>query len=81
MSNRYELWKKYGLAMPVRKECIPARRFFGAEHGTYDDFPLLMEANWYKTPGCRTPEEIVQQASGWEKPRKISIHGPEPQAN
>lgn len=77
MSNRYEIWKKYGMCLPVRQELIPARRYFGAEHGTYDDFPLLMEARWYNTPGLRTPEEIVQHGARWTEPRKISIHGPD----
>jgi hypothetical protein len=77
MSNRYEIWKKYGLNLPVRREFEPMRRYFGNSHGTYDDFPLLMEAPWYQDPKCRTPEQILQRAAGWSVPRKVSIHGPE----
>ena len=77
MSNRYDLWKKFGFRLPVREEAIAARRYFGAEHGTYDDFPLLMDAPWYQTgKGC-TPEELVQRGAHWAEPRKVSIHGPE----
>jgi hypothetical protein len=48
----------------------------GNDHGTYDDYPLLMEAPWYLDPKCRTPEEVLQKAAGWKAPRKVSIHGP-----
>ena len=37
-----------------------------------------MEAPWYQHPDKRTPEELVQLAAGWKEPRKVSIHGPEP---
>ena len=76
MSNRYDLWKKYGLKLPLKAEFIETRRYFGVGHGTYDDFPLLMEAPWYLHPDKRTPEELVQLAAGWASPRKVSIHGP-----
>jgi hypothetical protein len=78
MSNRYELWKKYGLRLPLTTDFNETRRYFGAGHGTYDDFPLLMEAPWYQHPDKRTPEELVQLAAGWKQPRKVSIDGPEP---
>ncbi|MBI2318807.1 MAG: hypothetical protein HYU75_17910 [Betaproteobacteria bacterium] len=78
MSNRYELWKKYGLNLPVRHELSPSRRYFGLHNGSYDDFPLLKEAPWYQDPKCRTPEELLQRAAGWRVPRTVSIHGPEP---
>jgi hypothetical protein len=77
MSNRYDLWKKYGLRLPVKTEFCETRRYIGVAHGTYDDFPLLLDAPWYQHPTARTPEEIVQQAAGWKEPRKVSIHGPE----
>lgn len=75
MSKRYEIWKKYGLCLPVKQGLEPSRRYMGNDHGTYDDFPLLKEAPWYQAPGCRTPEELVQCAAGWAQPRKVSIHG------
>jgi hypothetical protein len=78
MSNRYDLWKKYGLRLPVRIEFDETHRYLGIDHGTYDNFPLLMEAPWYQHPHKRTPEELVQLAAGWKQPRKVSIHGPEP---
>jgi hypothetical protein len=78
MSNRYDLWKKYGLRLPVKIEFSETNRYFGVDHGTYDDFPLLMEASWYQHPTRRTPEELVQLAAGWETPRKLSIHGCDP---
>jgi len=80
MSNRYEIWKKYGLTLPVKRELNPARCYFGNDHGTYDDFPLLKEAPWYQDPSRRTPEEVLQRAAGWKEPRKLSIHGPEESA-
>lgn len=55
---------------------MESNRFMGYDHGTYDDFPLLMEAPWYQHAKMRTPEEIVQVGAGWEAPHKISIHGP-----
>ncbi|MFN0304619.1 MAG: radical SAM protein [Burkholderiales bacterium] len=76
MTNRYEIWKKYGLSLPVKREFTVARRYMGNDHGTYDDFPLLMDAPWYQDPKCRTPEEVLQRAAGWKVPRKLSIHGP-----
>lgn len=76
MTNRYEIWKKYGLGLPVKREFTVARRYMGNDHGTYDDFPLLMDAPWYQDPKCRTPEEVLQRAAGWKAPRKLSIHGP-----
>ena len=76
MTNRYEIWKKYGLSLPVKREFTVARRYMGNDHGTYDDFPLLMEAPWYQDPRCRTPEEVLARAAGWTTPRKLSIHGP-----
>ena len=78
MSNRYDLWKKYGLPLPVKTEFIETRRYIGVAHGTYDDFPMIMEAPWYQHPTARTPEELVQLAAGWKNPRKVSIHGPDP---
>ena len=77
MSNRYDLWKKYGLRLPTMSTLCESTRYFGVYHGTYDDFPLLMEAPWYQSPDKRTPEELVQLAAGWNEPRKISIHGPQ----
>jgi hypothetical protein len=77
MSNRYDLWKKYDLRLPVRIDFNETRRYLGVDHGTYDDFPLLMEAPWYQHPHKRTPEELVQLAAGWSKPRRVSIHGPD----
>ncbi len=76
MSRRYEIWKKYGLRLPTRTDFMESNRFMGYDHGTYDDFPLLMEAPWYQQAEMRTPEEIVQVGAGWESPREISIHGP-----
>ncbi len=77
MGNRYDIWKKYGLNLPVKRELTVARRYMGNDHGTYDDFPLLMEAPWYQDAACRTPEQILQRAAGWTEPRKLSIHGPQ----
>jgi hypothetical protein len=77
MTTRYELSKKYGLGLPVKADFNPTRRYFGTDHGTYDDFPLLMEAPWYQDPTRRTPEDVLQLAAGWKEPRKVSIHGPE----
>lgn len=77
MGNRYDIWKKYGLSLPVKRELCPSRRYMGNDHGTYDDYPLLMEAPWYRDDGERTPEAVLQRAAGWETPRKVSIHGPE----
>lgn len=76
MSNRYDIWRKYGMCLPVRQEAVTPRHYMGAEHGTYDDFPLLKDAPWYQTGGGCTPEELVQRAAGWTEPRKLSIHGP-----
>lgn len=80
MSNRYELWKLFGLRLPVKEDLNPARRYLGIDHGTYDDFPLLKEAPWYQHPTARTPEEVLQVAAGWPQPREVSIHGPGPAA-
>jgi hypothetical protein len=77
MGNRYDIWKKYGLNLPLKKELNTARCYMGNDHGTYDDYPLLMEAPWYQDPACRTPEQVLQRAAGWKEPRKLSIHGPE----
>ncbi|MSQ71725.1 MAG: radical SAM protein [Betaproteobacteria bacterium] len=77
MGNRYDIWKKYGLNLPVASEFIEARCYMGNNHGTYDDYPLLMEAPWYQHPDCRTPEAILQRAAGWKEPRQLSIHAPE----
>jgi hypothetical protein len=74
MSNRYELWKKYGLQLPAKADFNETRRYLGVGHGTYDDFPLLMEAPWYQDAKARTPEELVQLAGGWTEPRQVSIH-------
>jgi hypothetical protein len=76
MSNRYEIWKKYGLRLPIKADFNATRRYFGVDHGTYDDFPLLMEAPWYQDPSRRTPEAVLQLAAGWKEPRQVSIHGP-----
>jgi hypothetical protein len=77
MGNRYELWKKYGLPMPVKGNLIPSRNFIGAEHGTYDDYPLLMEAPWYQDPTLRTPEAVVAAGLGGRShPETRYIHGP-----
>lgn len=76
MGNRYDIWKKYGLTLPVKREFQPSRCYMGNDHGTYDDFPLLMEAPWYQDPKCRTPEEVLQRAAGWPLQHKVSIHGP-----
>ena len=78
MSKRYEIWKIYRLRLPVSIEFFETSRYMGTDHGTYDDFPFLMEAPWYQHADKRTPEEVIQVAAGWEKPRKISIHGPLP---
>ena len=75
MRNRYELWKRYGLQLPVKADFIETRRYLGVGHGTYDDYPLLMEAPWYQHPTVRGPDELVQVAAGWAAPRKISIRG------
>ena len=77
MSNCYELRRKYGLKWPIKEALLPERRYFGFNHGTYEDFPLLKEAPWYQDPKCRTPEEVIQRAAGWPAQRRISIHGPE----
>lgn len=50
----------------------------GNDHGTYDDYPLSMEASWYRLPTGRTPEEALQLVAGWKAPRQVSIHGPVP---
>ncbi len=76
MSKRYEIWKKYGLRLPTRIDFSETNRYMGYDHGTYDDFPLLMEAPWYQQADKRTPEDVVQAAAGWETPRDITIHGP-----
>jgi hypothetical protein len=77
MRNRYELWKKYSLPLPSKGSLIPSRIFMGAEHGTYDDFPLLMEAPWYQDPKLRTPEEIVSRGLlGKPHPVNRYIHRP-----
>ena len=76
MSNRYEIWKKYGLNLPLKRELNPSRRYMGNDHGTYDDFPLLMEAPWYQNVKVRTPEAVLQAAAGWKEPRALTIHGP-----
>ncbi len=75
MGNRYDLWKKYGLNLPTKRELTAARCYMGNDHGTYDDYPLLMEAPWYQDPSCRTPEQVLQKAAGWQAPRRLSIHG------
>jgi hypothetical protein len=78
MTNRYELWKKYALPLPSRGNLIPSRTFMGAEHGTYDDFPLLMDAPWYQDPSLRTPEAVVRNGlGGREHPENRYIHGPQ----
>jgi hypothetical protein len=77
MGNRYELWKKYGLPLPGLGNLIPSRTYMGAEHGTYDDYPLLMEAPWYQDPLLRTPEAIVRRGLGErDHPENRYIHGP-----
>ena len=74
MGNRYELWKKYGLPLPGLGNLIPSRTYMGAEHGTYDDYPLLMEAPWYQDPSLRTPEAIVRRGQSFKiMGRKESI--------
>jgi len=75
MSKRYETWNKYGLRLPTRTDFMETNRYMGYDHGTYDDFPLLMEAPWYQHDDKRTPEEIVQAGAGWEAPRELTIHG------
>jgi len=77
MSKRYEIWKKYRFRLPVSNEFNESSRYMGHDHGTYDDFPFLMEAPWYQHPDKRTPEDVVQAAAGWDAPRKLSIHGPQ----
>ncbi len=69
--------KKYGLNLPTKRELTAARCYMGNDHGTYDDYPLLMEAPWYQDPSCRTPEQVLQKAAGWQAPRRLSIHGPQ----
>jgi hypothetical protein len=77
MRNRYELWKKYGLPLPSKGSLIPSRMFMGAEHGTYDDYPLLMDAPWYQDPMLRTPEDIIARGlKGKPHPENHYIHGP-----
>jgi hypothetical protein len=77
MANRYELWKKYGHALPKIHNLIPAKTYIGVEHGTYDDFPLLMDAPWYQDPSLRTPETVVRRALGdHDHPDNRYIHGP-----
>jgi len=78
MGNRYDLWKKYGLRLPVKAEFIETRRYLGVAHGVYDDFPMLLEAPWYRHPTARTPDELVQLAAGWKEPRKVAIYGAAP---
>ena len=73
MSKRYETWKKYGLRLPTRIDFSESNRYMGYDHGTYDDFPLLMEAPSYQHTDKRTPEEIVQVAAGWDEPRELTI--------
>jgi hypothetical protein len=36
------------------------------------------EAPWYQDPTRRTPEAVLQLAAGWNEPRQVSIHGPQP---
>jgi hypothetical protein len=76
MSNRYALWKKYGLRIPRRGNLIPAKTYLGAEHGTYDDFTLLMEQPYYQDPTLRTPTEVVRRALlGQDHPYNTYIEG------
>lgn len=76
MTNRYEIWKKYGFRLPTPPDFNPSRHYMGVDHGTYDDFSLLMEAPWYQDSQLRTPEQILARAGRWQEPRKVSIHGP-----
>lgn len=64
MRNRYEIWKKYGLPMPNYANLVPEKTVMGVDHGTYDDYPLLMEAPYYQDPSLRTPEEVVRAGLG-----------------
>jgi len=57
MRNRYELWKKYRLPMPHRGNLVPELRVMGATHGTYDDYPMLMEAPWFQRANM-TPADL-----------------------
>ena len=75
MTRRYETWKKYALRLPTRIDYSETNRYMGYDHGTYDDFPHLMEAPWYQIPGIRTPEEVIQAAAGWKHQRKLTTYG------
>ncbi len=77
MGNRHDIWKKYRMNLPVKRELTAARCYMGNEHGTYDDFPLLIEAPWYQEAAYRTPEQILQRAVGLRDLRKVRIHGPQ----
>lgn len=52
MSNRYEIWKKYGLPFPNQGRLLEPTRHLGVSHGTHEDFILLRE-NTY-------PADIVE---------------------
>lgn len=62
MRNIYGLRKKYALPLPKRPTAIKALRLIGATHGTYDDYPLLMEAPYYQDPSVRDPRSLVEYA-------------------
>jgi hypothetical protein len=79
MRNRYDLWKKYGLPMPNYPNLVPEKTYMGVDHGTYDDYPLLMEASYYQNleQPERTPEELIKRGlGGQDHPLNSFIHGP-----
>jgi hypothetical protein len=77
MRNRYELWKKYSMPMPNYPNLVPEKTYMGVDHGTYDDYPLLMEAPWYRNLVEGTPEEVIRLGmGGQDHPLNSFIHGP-----
>lgn len=67
MRNIYELGRKYGLSLPKRPIAVKELRYMGATHGTYDDYPLLMEASYYKNPLVRDPESLLEIAQKYRR--------------
>ncbi len=55
--NRYELWKKYSLPLPDQLGAHPEKRVMGVSHGTYNDYPLLMEQRDYEKRAWQALEE------------------------
>lgn len=41
--NRYELWKRYRMPLPMSGRLLKPLRYIGVSHGTYEDYILLKE--------------------------------------